>query len=159
MRRREITSSLFWMIVGLILTVWSATYPLGNLAQPGTGFLPLGLGVLLLIFSTVLLVRAFKMAAAKEEKEKVRMLPERWPSLATTVLVLIACVFLFEKVGYLLIFFVTRPGAPTARRTDHLEALIPLRGPVSGGRLHHLCVAAEAAAANRLSRKVMHGFF
>ena len=106
MRRREITSSLFWMIVGLILTVWSATYPLGNLAQPGTGFLPLGLGVLLLIFSTVLLVRAFKMAAAKEEKEKVRMLPERWPSLATTVLVLIACVFLFEKVGYLLIFFV-----------------------------------------------------
>ena len=106
MRRREITSSLFWMIIGLILTVWSATYPLGNLAQPGTGFLPLGLGALLLIFSTVLLVRAFKMAAAKEEKEKVRMLPERWPSLATTVLVLIACVFLFEKVGYLLIFFV-----------------------------------------------------
>ena len=106
MRRREITSSLFWMIVGLILTVWSATYPLGNLAQPGTGFLPLGLGVLLLIFSTGLLVRAFKMAAAKEEKEKVRILPKRWLSLATTVLVLIACVFLFEKVGYLLIFFV-----------------------------------------------------
>jgi hypothetical protein len=34
------------------------------------------------------------------------MLPERWLSIATTVLVLIACVFLFEKVGYLLIFFV-----------------------------------------------------
>ncbi len=106
MRQREITSSLFWMIVGLILTVWSATYPLGNLAQPGTGFLPLGLGILLLIFSTVLLLRAFKMAAAKKEKEEVPMLPERWLSIATTVLVLIACVFLFEKVGYLLIFFV-----------------------------------------------------
>ncbi len=69
MRQREITSSLFWMIVGLILTVWSATYPLGNLAQPGTGFLPLGLGVLLLIFSTVLLVRAFKHGGGEGEKK------------------------------------------------------------------------------------------
>ena len=104
MRRKEITSSLFWMLIGLTLTVWSATYPLGNLAQPGTGFLPLGLGILLLIFSTVLLIRAFKMPAAL--KERVALLPERWLRLATTVLVLIACVFLFEKVGYLLIFFV-----------------------------------------------------
>lgn len=92
------------MIVGLTLTVWSATYPLGNLAQPGTGFLPLGLGILLLIFSTVLLLRALKLAAA--EKEKTPMLPARWSNIAVTVLVLLAAVFLFEKVGYLLIFFV-----------------------------------------------------
>jgi hypothetical protein len=92
------------MMVGLILTVWSATYPLGNLAQPGTGFLPLGLGILLLIFSTVLLIRAFKLTAAG--KEKAPMLPERWLNLAVTVLVLLVAVFLFEKVGYLLIFFV-----------------------------------------------------
>jgi len=92
------------MMVGLILTIWSATYPLGNLAQPGTGFLPLGLGILLLIFSTVLLIRAFKLAATG--KEKVSMLPERWLNLAVTVLVLLVAVFLFEKVGYLLIFFV-----------------------------------------------------
>ena len=91
------------MMVGLILTIWSATYPLGNLAQPGTGFLPLGLGILLLIFSTVLLLRAFKLPAAG--KEKASMLPERWLNLAVTVLVLLAAVFLFEKVGYLLIFF------------------------------------------------------
>ena len=95
------------MIVGLILTVWSATYPLGNLAQPGTGFLPLGLGILLLIFSTVLLVRALRMAAAKEEKEKIRMLPERLAEYSPRrSLSLSHAVFLFEKVGYLLTFFV-----------------------------------------------------
>jgi hypothetical protein len=103
MRRREITSSLFWLVVGLILTIWSATYPIGNLGQPGTGFLPLGLGILLIIFSTVLLIRAFRLTAGEG---KAPMLPERWLRLGTTVLVLIACVFLFEKVGYLLIFFV-----------------------------------------------------
>ena len=103
MRQRNITSSLFWLLVGLILTIWSATYPLGTLSQPGSGFLPLGLGVLMIIFSTVLLIRAFRQALAKE---KVSMIPERWLNLATTVMVLLAAVFLFEAVGYLLIFFV-----------------------------------------------------
>jgi putative tricarboxylic transport membrane protein len=103
MRRKEITSSLFWMGVGLILTIWSLTYPLGSLAQPGSGFLPLGLGILLLIFSAVLLLRALRQTAPAEEK--LRMLPARWVNLALTVMVLVAAVFLFEKVGYLLIFF------------------------------------------------------
>ena len=103
MRQREITSSLFWMGVGLILTIWSLTYPLGSLAQPGSGFLPLGLGILLLIFSAVLLMRALRQTAPTEEK--VRMLPARWVNLALTVIVLVVAVFLFEKVGYLLIFF------------------------------------------------------
>ena len=104
MRQREITSSLFWMGVGLILTIWSSTYPLGNLAQPGSGFLPFGIGILLLIFSTVLLVRALRRAAPDEKK--VPMLPSRCVNLALTVMVLVAAVFLFEKVGYLLIFFI-----------------------------------------------------
>jgi hypothetical protein len=104
MRRREITSSLFWLFIGLILTIWSATYPIGNLAQPGTGFLPLGLGILFLIFSTVLLIRAFRSTTA--ERLKAPLLPERWLNLFITVFVLVACVFLFESVGYLLIFFV-----------------------------------------------------
>ena len=104
MRQREIIGSLFWLVIGLILTVWSATYPLGSPAQPGTGFLPLGLGVLLLIFSTVLFVRAFRQTALG--KEKALALPARWISIVLTVILLIMTVFLFEKVGYLLSFFV-----------------------------------------------------
>ena len=104
MRQREITGSLFWLVIGLILTIWSATYPLGNLAQPGTGFLPLGLGILLLIFSTVLLLRAIRSGALG--KEKVSIIPKRWPNLVLTVFILLASVFLFETVGYLLVFFV-----------------------------------------------------
>ena len=103
MRRREITSSLFWLIVGLLLTVWSATYPLGELAQPGTGFLPLGLGILLLIFSIVLLLRALRAVAPATEKTSAPS--TRRTSIVCTVLILLAAVFLFEKIGYLLTFF------------------------------------------------------
>lgn len=91
------------MFIGLILTVWSLTYPLGSLAQPGSGFLPLGVGILLLIFSAVLLMRALRQTDTGEKK--VSMLPARWVNLALTVIVLVVAVFLFEKVGYLLIFF------------------------------------------------------
>ena len=104
MRKREITSSLFWLIVGLILTIWSATYSLGELAQPGTGFLPLGLGILLLIFSIVLLLRALRQEGPKAEKTSAPS--TRRTSTVCTVLILLAAVFLFEKVGYLLTFFV-----------------------------------------------------
>ncbi|HVN23098.1 MAG TPA: tripartite tricarboxylate transporter TctB family protein [Syntrophorhabdales bacterium] len=104
MRKREITSSLFWLLIGLILTIWSATYPIGNLAQPGTGFLPLGLGILMIIFSATLLIRAFKSTSA--EKGTALTFPKRWLSLSVTVLILLAAVFLFENVGYMIIFFV-----------------------------------------------------
>ncbi len=103
MRRREITSSLFWLIVGLVLTVWSATYPLGNLAQPGTGFLPLGLGILLLIFSVVLLIKALRLAPAKPEKSHAAS--TRRTAIILTVILVLVSVFFFEKVGYLLTFF------------------------------------------------------
>jgi putative tricarboxylic transport membrane protein len=103
MRRSEITGSLFWLMIGLVLTVWSATYPVGYPAQPGSGFLPLGLGILLLIFSTILLVRALRVPEPKAEKTSVRF--PRWPSIVLTVAILLAAIFLFERIGYLLTFF------------------------------------------------------
>ena len=103
MKRREVTSSLFWLIIGLVLTIWSATYPVGHPAEPGTGFLPLGLGILLLVFSTILLVRAFRMREPKTEQTSVRF--PRWTTIVLTVAILFAATLLFERIGYLLTFF------------------------------------------------------
>ncbi len=103
MRQREITSSLFWLVIGLILTIWSATYPIGEVSQPGTGFLPLGLGILLIIFAGVLLIRAVRSSAG--ERVSVRLIPKRWLNLSITMVVLLAAVFLFESIGYMITFF------------------------------------------------------
>ncbi len=103
MRQREITGSLFWLAAGLLLFGWSATYPLGSFSQPGTGFLPFGLGILLIIFSVSLLVRTLKSKRARGEQGSV--FPPRWLSLAATVILMVAAVFLFEKLGYLIVFF------------------------------------------------------
>jgi putative tricarboxylic transport membrane protein len=102
MKRHEIISSLFWLIVGLVLTILSATYPLGDFSQPGTGFLPLGLGILLIIFSVVLLVKALRFSADKGQK--VPLFTAQSKKVLYAVVVFVAAVFSFEKVGYLLTF-------------------------------------------------------
>jgi hypothetical protein len=102
MKRREIISSLFWLGVGLILTILSATYPLGDFSQPGTGFLPLGLGMLMIIFSVVLLVKALKLTADKGPK--VALFTSQSKKVLYAVIVFVLAVFSFEKVGYLLTF-------------------------------------------------------
>jgi hypothetical protein len=103
MKKREVASSLFWIVIGLILTIWSATYPVGRLAEPGTGFLPLGLGIFLLIFSTILLVRALRVPEPKAKKAPVGV--SRWTTIILTVVILLAAVLVFERIGYLLTFF------------------------------------------------------
>jgi putative tricarboxylic transport membrane protein len=100
-KKRELISSLFWLAVGLVLAVLSATYPIGSLGQPGPGFLPLGLGLLLILFSLVLLMRAVKLQA-KGEKE--RLFPSGVMRIAAVVVILIAAIIAFEPLGYLLTF-------------------------------------------------------
>ena len=102
MKRHEIISSLFWLTVGLILTGLSATYPLGDFTQPGTGFLPLGLGFLLIIFSVVLLVKALRLPV--NHGPKLAIFPAQSKKVLYAVIVFIAAVFMFEKVGYLITF-------------------------------------------------------
>jgi putative tricarboxylic transport membrane protein len=102
MKRHEIISSLFWLIVGFILTILSTTYPLGDFSQPGTGFLPLGLGVLLITFSVALLAKALK--SASDKGQTVPLFTAQSRKVLYAVVVFVVAVFSFEKVGYLLTF-------------------------------------------------------
>ncbi len=68
-------------------------------------------------------------------------------------------VFLFEKVGYLLIFFVIALVLPLLAGQITLKRSF-LFAVLSAAGVYIIFVwLLEAAAANRLSRKVMHGFF
>jgi hypothetical protein len=102
MKRYEIISSLFWLITGLLLTILSATYPIGDFSQPGTGFLPLGLGVLLTVFSVVLLVKGLKLPV--DSGRKIPIFHGQSKKVLYAVIVFVAAIFFFEKAGYLLTF-------------------------------------------------------
>ena len=104
MRYSDLISGIFWMAVGLLLSIWSTRYQIGTLTQPGSGFFPLGLGVLLIFLSIILLLQARKSSFVSQIPLTSK--PERdWKKVAYTLLVMLLATLLFERVGYLLTLF------------------------------------------------------
>jgi hypothetical protein len=100
----ELISGVFWLGIGVFLSIWSTHYQIGNLIQPGPGFLPLILGILLILLSLILLARAI-MPSLVSERPSASSLFGGWKKVAYTVLVLVLAAFFFETMGYLLTFF------------------------------------------------------
>lgn len=126
MKSPDSTSGVFWLCLGLVIALWSTVYRIGNLAEPGPGFLPLILGILLILLSLVLLVQAKK--PSKTPAPAPPILQGGWKKVLYTLFVLVLATFLFEPLGYLLTFFLLlilliRGAGPQRWRTTLLIAL------------------------------------
>lgn len=90
MARKDFFSSLFWTACGGAIILASLRLPLGAPQNPGPGFLPFLVGVLMLVLSVALLIRS---ARSREEKKKTEPLAgssKKFKLFATT-----AALFLF----------------------------------------------------------------
>jgi hypothetical protein len=105
MKYPDLISGLFWLLIGLVLTFWALTYQIGSLTQPGPGYLPLALGILLILLSVILLVGHGKKGARPKQPVSFSSATGGWKKVVYTVLVLGLAAFLFETLGYLLTFF------------------------------------------------------
>ena len=106
MKHRDMASGLFWFVIGLGLSIWTLTsYEIGSLTQPGTGYLPLALSIILLLLSLILLVGQMKKIPGAGRAVLPVARSGGWKKVVYTVLVLMVAAFFFEQVGYLLTFF------------------------------------------------------
>jgi membrane-associated HD superfamily phosphohydrolase len=132
MKCTDLVSGLFWLIIGLLLSFWSLTYQIGSFIQPGPGFLPLGLGLLLIFLSCILLLVHEKKVSPIGQKG-LSSLFSGWRRLVYTVLVLLVTIFLFEQIGslftvFLLVFFSMLVTEPRNWRTSLIVALLSALG-------------------------------
>lgn len=104
MERKDLISGIFWLVIGIVFTLWSNSYQIGNFGEPGPGLLPLILGILLICFSLILVARGWK-ACRLQKTGKAVSLPDSWKRIAYTLVVLLVSTALFEKAGYLLTIF------------------------------------------------------
>ena len=95
---------IFWLLVGLVFSAWSMTYPVGRLRQPGPGLFPFLLGLLLILFALILLKRSASLRWP-EEGAKPFFLPGGWKRVGSIGVILLFATFAFESIGYLLTFF------------------------------------------------------
>jgi putative tricarboxylic transport membrane protein len=63
---RNFFSSLFWVLCSVLIILGSLRLPIGELHNPGPGFLPLWVGVLMAILAIVLLRRSVRKKTVEE---------------------------------------------------------------------------------------------
>ncbi len=98
MNKKEASSALVFMGMGVIILVALHRDPVGTLAAPDMAFFPVVLSILLIILSLILIGRSMNETWKKPE----RLLGAGWPKLVPVIASLIAYTFLFEPLGYVL---------------------------------------------------------
>jgi hypothetical protein len=105
MQYRDLISGLFWLIMGIILSIWSTEYKVGSFTEPGPSFLPLLLGLLLILLSLILLIMASKSFRKDDPPLPFFASRDGGRRVVYAIVVLLAVAFFFEKIGYLLTLF------------------------------------------------------
>lgn len=108
MKKRDILSSLFCLIIGVIFVIGSLSYSIWERYGPGPGFFPLVLGALFSALSLTLLLARGMGFGDKEEilLESDSLKPsEIYKTLIYLVLILCFC-FLFDRLGSVLTIFI-----------------------------------------------------
>ncbi len=112
-------SSLVWLAFAMAICIESSRLSFGSFHNPGPGFLPLLVGILLGILS----ILAFLQAALSKETEKIVQSwypKERWKKLIWVLAALFAYAVCLEILGFLLstfllLIFLFRAGIETQK--------------------------------------------
>jgi len=106
MKKRELTAAACWVIIGVAVTVWSATFPFGTWESVGPGVLPFGCGLILILLGGVLFFQIWKRAGGAM-KVFPPLIPEG-PALrrvAMSVGGMLLAAVLFGLLGFVLTVF------------------------------------------------------
>lgn len=104
MKSADSIGVLFWGSLGVLISLWSTRYGIGNITNPGPGLFPLLLGLCLIILSFILFFQIKKLPGPGPRVASLFSF-QKGIRVVFTLLVLLAAVFLFERLGYLLSIF------------------------------------------------------
>lgn len=103
MRKRNLISSIVLLALAIAIIMNAGTLSFGSLWAPEAGFFPFILGVLLAIFSLILLGKAMK--GKREEESLFDMTFGRWGKMGLAVGALFAFTIFVEHLGYIISSF------------------------------------------------------
>jgi putative tricarboxylic transport membrane protein len=103
MRSVKICSSLFWILFSVVVSREAFRLPMGEMKDPGAGFFPLMIGLLMMLLALIALFQSIR-----EKKEGPRPQPQesfRWWNIVIILAALIAYALTLERVGFLINIF------------------------------------------------------
>ncbi len=99
MKKRDRVSSLIWLLLAVYICIESLRLPLGSLRDPGPGFLPLVVGVILGVLSMVNFGQA--RADISQTPGGSWYSRERWKHLVGVLVALFAYAGVLDLLGFL----------------------------------------------------------
>ncbi len=58
MKKKDSIMAVFWILLGLTISIWSSRFPFGGLAHPGPAYFPLGTGLAITAFGVIMFFQA-----------------------------------------------------------------------------------------------------
>ena len=127
--------SVFWIVLGLTISIWSATFPLGGLQDPGPALLPLACGLILILLGVILLVQKKTKKSDSSVKPSGPLLPRGAAGrrVAFTLGGMLLSAILLMPLGFaltvfLLILFLMRTIQPQRWKVTILYAFLSAAG-------------------------------
>ncbi len=103
MKRNDRISSLIWLFFAIYICIESIRLPLGSWRDPGPGFLPLLVGLILGSLSIICFMQA-RMGESTDRKASWYS-RERWKNLIGVLLALLTYALLLDPLGFLVSTF------------------------------------------------------
>lgn len=100
MAKKDLWSSLFWILCGGLMVVGALRLPLGEPQNPGPGFLPLSVGGLMVLLAIALLWRSLRKSVDSKTDRAAK--PENLQKLFGTFLAILLYVPAFPRLGFIL---------------------------------------------------------
>ena len=104
---RDSVTAIFWVVVGGVISIWSATYPFGDWNAPGPAFLPLATGLILIVLGIFLFIHDRGRKQEGPPGTSKPLLP-RGKTLLRVVIslgIIVLSALLFKILGFVLTVF------------------------------------------------------
>jgi len=104
MKKYQLCTAVFWVALGVFVSLYSYRLGIGEVSKPGAGLYPFCLGVISFIIASIVLIQILVKAESEEKKKDTN--GANLPKVFAALGVLFGYALLLEIMGYLLVTFV-----------------------------------------------------
>lgn len=100
MKKEDIISSLFWMVIGAGVCYGGYDLELGTLRDPGSGFMFFWVGIIMMGLSLSILIRAMREKAKAGEGKPIWS-EVQWKKIVLVIIALFFYAYAFQTLGFI----------------------------------------------------------
>ena len=101
----ERVSSLFWLVIGVAASYGGYDLGLGSAGEPGSGFLTFVAGMFVTLMALIIHIKSYRDKPEDQVRLVVLWQGVKWQRTIRIILLIIAFILVFEKIGFLICSF------------------------------------------------------